>query len=236
MKTHKIGTADVELTDEIGSYFSVIRAVAAGNSKLSAIAAALGTKATSLTSYLKTLIDLEIIEREVPVTEDTPEKSKKGLYKIRDNYIRFWFAFVYPNQRLIESGNEKIVMQKIKSGFVANHAAFVYEDVCREKMWDMNAAGTWPFHFLKIGRYWSGDSEIDIAALDPDGPNLILGECKYWREPVGASVLRELEEKAATVPWHKGQRKLWYVLFSVSGFTEELQEQVKHREDVILRT
>lgn len=45
-------------------------------------------------------MDLDIVEREVPVTEDKPEKSKKGLYKIKDNYLRFWFAFVYPNMSL----------------------------------------------------------------------------------------------------------------------------------------
>ncbi|RFZ77650.1 ATP-binding protein [Lacrimispora amygdalina] len=219
---------------EIGSYFSLIKAIAAGNSKLSAISSVLEVKATSMTKYLKTLIDLDIIEREVPVTEEVPEKSKKGLYKIKDNYIRFWFAFIYPNQSLIESGNGQIVMQKIKNSFVSNHAAFVYEDICREKMWDMNAADRWPFHFSKIGRYWSGDTEIDVAALDPEGGNLILGECKYWKEPVGANVLRELEAKAASVPWRKDSRKLWYVLFSVNGFTDELREQAKNRDDIIL--
>ena len=85
---------------EIGSYFSLIKTIAAGNSKLSAISTVLETKATSLTKYLKTLIDLDILEREVPVTEENPEKSKKGLYKIKDNYLRFWFAFVYPNMSL----------------------------------------------------------------------------------------------------------------------------------------
>lgn len=220
---------------EIGSYFSVIRAIAAGNSKLSAIAAALEIKSTSLTKYLKTLADLELIERQVPVTEDAPEKSKKGLYRIKDNYIRFWFAFIYPNQSLIESGNLQIVMEKIKGGFVSNHAAFVYEDICREKMWDMNGADIWPFHFSKLGRYWSGDTEIDIAALDAEGGNLILGECKYWKEPVGANILRELEKKAAAVNWHKDSRKLWYVLFSVNGFTEELRELAKQRNDVFLQ-
>ena len=99
---------------EIGSYFSVIRAIAAGNSKLSAISTALEIKATSLTKYLKTLIDLDILEREVPVTENNPERSKKGLYKIKDNYLRFWFAFVYPNRSFIESGHSEIVMSKIK--------------------------------------------------------------------------------------------------------------------------
>ena len=79
---------------EIGSYFSIIKAIAAGNHKLAAISSALEVKATSLTKYLKILIDLDILEREVPITEDNPEKSKRGLYKIKDNYIRFWFAFV----------------------------------------------------------------------------------------------------------------------------------------------
>jgi AAA+ ATPase superfamily predicted ATPase len=219
---------------EIGSYFSLIKAIAAGNRKLSAIASALGIKAAGVTKYLKTLIDLDILERETPVTEEAPEKSKKGLYKIKDNYIRFWFAFIFPNQSLIESGNEQVVTRKIKNGFVSNHAAFVYEDICREKMWDMNAAGDWPFHFLKLGRYWNGDTEIDIAALDPEGGNLILGECKYWTEPVGANILRELEAKAVSVPWRKGSRQTWYILFSVNGFTEELRELVKCREEVIL--
>ncbi len=97
---------------EVGSYFSIIKAIAAGNAKLSAIASVLEIKATSLTKYLKTLIDLDILEREVPVTEDNPEKSKKGLYKIKDNYLRFWFAFVYPNRSFLESGHGSIVMTR----------------------------------------------------------------------------------------------------------------------------
>ena len=137
---------------EVGSYFSIIKAIAAGNSKLSAIASVLEIKATSLTKYLKTLIDLDILEREVPITEEKPEKSKRGLYKIKDNYLRFWFAFVYPNRSFIESGHSRIVMNTIHKGLVTNHIGFVYEDVCRERMWDLNAEDAWPFHFTKLGR------------------------------------------------------------------------------------
>lgn len=159
----------------MGSYFSVIRAIVAGNSMLSAIASVLETKATSLTKYLKSLIGLDILEREVPVTEENPEKSKRGLYRIKDNYIRFWFAFVYPNRSFIESGHSGIVLNKIRNSLVKNHTAFVYEDVCRERMWELNT----------------------------EGNNLILGECKYWQEPVGVIVLRNLEEKAETVSWKR---------------------------------
>ena len=219
---------------EVGSYFSIIKAIAAGNTKLSSIAGVLEVKSTSLTKYLKTLMDLDILEREVPVTEDSPEKSKKGLYKIKDNYLRFWFAFVYPNMSFIESGHGRIVMDKIRKSLVRNHIAFVYEDVCRERMWEMNAEGAWPFYFSKLGRYWDSKEEIDIAAIDPDRKNLILGECKYWQEPVGVSVLRELEAKAKTVAWEKEKRKTWFVLFSVNGFTEELRAEAAARTDLQL--
>lgn len=219
---------------EIGSYFSVIKAIAAGNSRLSAIASMLEVKATGLTKYLKTLMDLDIVEREVPVTEENPEKSKKGLYKIKDNYIRFWFAFVYPNRSFIESGNSRIVMNKIRKSLVSRHTAYVYEDVCRERMWDLNVEDRWPFHFSKIGRWWNAHDEIDIAAIDPDGNNLILGECKFWQEPVGVSVLRSLEDKTSGVDWKKYDRRVWYVLFSASGFTEELKQLAETRNDLLL--
>ena len=219
---------------EIGNYFSIIRAIAAGNSKLSAISTVLEVKSTSLTKYLKTLIDLDILEREVPVTEENPEKSKKGLYKIKDNYLRFWFAFIYPNMSFIESGNSAIVLNKIRKSMVSGHTAFVYEDVCREQMWKLNANGAWPFHFSKLGRWWDSRNEIDIAAIDPDGSNLILGECKFWQEPVGSNILYALEQKAAAVEWRKDRRHTWLILFSAAGFTDELKEIAKSRSDLIL--
>ena len=219
---------------EIGSYFSLIKTIAAGNSKLSAIATALELPQTRLTKYLKTLIDLDILEREVPITEENPDKSKKGLYRIKDNFIKFWFAFIYPNLSFLESGNTEIVMKKIEKGFVSGQVSFVYEDVCRQKMWKMNADEVWPFTFSKIGRYWDNNTEIDIAALDPDGKNLILGECKYRKEPVGINIFADLEEKAKKVAWNKNNRKTWYILFSTGGFTTELKELAKSRNDIIL--
>lgn len=219
---------------EIGTYFSVIRAIAAGNRKLSDIARVMEVKATSLTKYLKVLADLDLLEREIPVTEENPEKCKRGLYRIKDNYIRFWFAFVYPNMSFLETGNSAIVMEKIRASLISSHTAFVCKDICRERMWELNAGGTWPFHFSKIGRCWDSSQEIDIAALDPEGKHLILGECKYWQGPVGANILWELEQKAQSVAWEKGKRKLWYILFSAGGFTEDLKRLATEREDVIL--
>ena len=101
-------------------------------------------------------------------------------------------------------------------------------------MWELNVSGIWPFHFSKIGRWWDAKSEIDIAAIDPEGNNLILGECKYWKEPAGPNILRELELKAQRVAWKKDERRVWYILFSAAGFTSELQAIAASREDLLL--
>ena len=175
-----------------------------------------------------------ILERRVPVTEENPERSKRGLYKIKDNYLRFWFAFIYPNMSFIESGHSGIVMDKIRKGLTTSHIGFVYEDICEERMWELNVNNTWPFQFSKLGGYWDAKNEIDIAALDPEGKNMILGECKYWKEPVGLNVLHALEAKACDVAWERDRRKVWYVLFSISGFSDELCAHAATRDDLLL--
>lgn len=216
---------------EIGGYFSILRAIAFGNHKLSAIASAIGVKATDLTRPLKTLMELDLVEREVPITESSPEKSKKGLYKITDNYIRFWFSFIYPNFSDIERGNATFLLEKIKKSFVRSHVAFIYEDICRELL----AANTQiPFHFSKIGRYWDKNIEIDVVAINEEENTILFGECKYWTKCVTADVFYSLIEKAKKVSWSNSERKELYVIFSISGFSQELIDLAERREDLFL--
>jgi AAA+ ATPase superfamily predicted ATPase len=194
-----------------------------GNRKLSDIATSMGVKQTSLTKYLKTLIDLDLIEREVPVTESSPEKSKRGNYRITDNFIAFWFKFVYPYRSLLERGEEQYVMSQIRKGFVQNYVSYVYEDVCREKMWEYAGAGMWDFLFDRLGRYWGAvTGETDILAIDTVGRHLIVGECKYTAKEKGKPVFIELEKKAKALADYMGIDDVRYVIFSTAGFTKGL--------------
>ena len=87
--------------------------IASGCRKRSEIAARLGVKQTNVPKYLKTLMDLDLVEREVPVTENNPEKCKSGLYRITDHYFTFWFQFVYPYRAFLERGEKAHVMEQI---------------------------------------------------------------------------------------------------------------------------
>ena len=219
---------------EVGSYFTLIKAIAMGNHKLADIASCVGVKQTSLTKYLRNLIDLDLVEREVPITEPAPEKSKSGLYKIVDNYIAFWFKFVYPYRTYLEKGEINYVLEKIKNGFNQNYVSFVYEDICREKVWDMAVQNYFNFEISKIGRYWDKEMELDIVALDQTGKNAIVGECKYTRSAKGLNILHELQAKAQKLVKKCGLTQTQYVIFSNGGFSQELREEATRDPNVIL--
>ena len=222
---------------DIGSYFSIIRSVAAGNCRLSDIAASLSISATSLPKSLKTLCDLDILEREVPPTEKNVETSKKGQYRIRDNFLAFWFRFVYPMRSFIESGHAEIAMQRLQSGFIPNHVGYVYEDICRNKMWELNAQGKLPFLFDRVGRWWGGkDTEIDIVALDTnDRSKILFGECKFHQNtPMQLSELHHLMSKATAVQWGTANREEYFILFCISGYSEELCRLAESDSHILL--
>jgi AAA+ ATPase superfamily predicted ATPase len=219
---------------EIGSYYSLIKVIAAGNRKLSQIASALELKQSAISKYLNTLITLGILEREVPVTEENPEKSKKGLYRIKDNFLRFWFRFVFPRMGYVEMGRSGEALEQIKQNFIDGHVSYVWEDICREKMWSLDLKKRWGVSIDRCGRWWSKEIEIDMVAYNSSGSDMIFGECKFRSGKMGAAALRDLEQKAGAVPWKNDIRRNYFVLFSIGGFSRELQSIAESRGDVLL--
>lgn len=222
-----------ELSD-VGTYFALIRAIAGGAHRPSEISRSFGVRQTSLSKYLRTLIDLDVLERQVPVTEGNPAKSKRSLYRIRDNFLQFWFRFVLPNLSYLETGRTAAVERRIRESLVDGHVAFVYEDVCRERLWELADDGELPFVPERVGRWWQASAKVDVAAISADERRAIWGECKFWQGPIGVNVLRALEEKAAGIPWEKDARRDTFALFSVSGFTDDLRAIADARDDVVL--
>lgn len=224
---------------EVGTYFSILKAIAAGNRKSGEIAAALNVKQTGLSKYLKILEQLDILERTVPITELNPEKSKKGLYRIKDNYLRFWFRFVFPQKGLLETGRIDEALKTIEHNFIDGQVSYVYEDICRDSLWDLGTESALPFMPNRVGAWWgAGDIEIDVVGLNTEEGRAVFGECKFWTKPVGINILSHLEEqseKALRDPAFGPYRNNpVFVLFSIAGFTEDLQAIAKKREDVFL--
>lgn len=215
---------------EIGSFFSIIKSISFGNHKLSKISADIGIKQSSLIYYINVLQDLDIIERQVPITEKNPQKSKRGLYFIKDKFINFWFNFVYPYRNFIEMNNKTFVLEKIENNLIDNHVSFVYEDICKKKVLDLSANNFFNKNIIKVGRFWNNNFELDILGVDIKQNPVLFGECKYQKNKVGKEVLNKLKFKAEKI----SSKEKVYVIFSKSGFRKDLLDLSEKENNIFL--
>jgi len=72
---------------EPSTYNSILELIATGSTKLNDIAVKLGTQTSIVAKYLKTLIDLKIIEKLIPL--DLSKSSRSSIYRIKDNFSDF---------------------------------------------------------------------------------------------------------------------------------------------------
>lgn len=212
-------------------YFALLQAIAQGKRKLAEIVNATGIPQPSANKYLGVLGDLKIVEREVPVTEKAPAKSKRGYYRMVDEFFRFWFRYVFPYRADLELGNVDSVLGRIRASW-PDHLGSVYETVAREAIWDHRDR---LFPFTAAGRWWNKGEEIDIVAVHPESDSILFGEAKWTARPLGIDILDKLKEKAKSVVWGTAKRKEVYALFSKAGFTDALLKMSEKGEVILFK-
>jgi len=188
------------------TYKLILEAIANGKSKMNEIKDFVRVSRTDLSPYLRNLLDVDLIRREVPATEN--QKSRNGRYYLKDNFLRFWFKFVYPNLSAIEMGAFRA--STIGSRY-PEHLGRVFEDVSRDYL-----AKSGSFVFSRIGSWWRGEDEIDIVAIDDEENSILFGECK-WKDGVDAErVAGDLLAKSEKVEWRNGKRSEKLAVFAKS--------------------
>lgn len=212
-------------------YFLILKAISFGRNRLNEIVQETGiSDRAKVNKYLSVLRELGLIRREVPVTEESPHKSRKGIYTIRDFFFRFWFRYVYPNYSWLEEGDTEYVWKEKIRPNLDGFTGPVFESVCTEKLKDLNRENKLPFKASKIGRWWHGPNEIDILVFDGKGSYLFC-ECKWSGKMVGKNILYDLMKKAESFP---DARRKYFGLFSRSGFREEINEMASSGDDLFL--
>lgn len=213
-------------------YNSIISAIAYGATRLNEISTKSGEESKKCSKYLKTLIDLQIVEKEVPQGKKTERNS---IYKLKDNMFRFWYRFIPKNITNIESGLGEQILKSRVLPVISDYLGRIFEDICIEYLLRCNKAMTLPFLFNSIGRWWGSNpetktqEEIDILAEYEE--NAIFGECKWKNQPVGLTVINDLIRKSMIFSQYKNKT---YILFSKVGFTKELMIKAQEMENLKL--
>ena len=203
---------------ETSVYNAVIEAVALGNTKLNEIFQKTQIEKSKLSVYLKNLLELEILCREFPVDANIKEQAnvQRGLYKVTDNFFRFWYAFVFPNISELEAGDAEGIYKYVVLPELDRYTSYIFEDVCQQYLRKQNRKQLLPFYFTRIGRWWNKTDEIDIMAVDYQKQHVLLGECKYKESVVDVKDLKYFLTKQV------GENKeRYYYFFSKKGYTQQ---------------
>ena len=142
-------------------YGSILRAIATGNRRPSDIARAIGRQAAQdVSAQLQSLLELNLIRRDVPITERQRPLSRNSLYFLADNYLAFWYRYVDPNRSLIAQSLERRVLARIHQSFAEYVSRPPFEEVCRQFLWHAYRLGMLPeaLQFDDVGTWWTSAS------------------------------------------------------------------------------
>lgn len=87
-------------------------------------------KTGNLAKQIKTLTDLEILSRNIPINK--PNDNKKATYELNDNLLRFYYAFVYKNSSALQVLGAEAFYDEYVAPVLTHFIAHHFEDICRE--------------------------------------------------------------------------------------------------------
>ncbi|MDR1097668.1 MAG: ATP-binding protein [Tannerella sp.] len=157
-----------EFGKDYGTYFSILQLIASGKNTQSEIDSIIGKNTGAYLANLEK--EYSLIIKIKPVF--SKPGSRKNRWGLNDNYLHFWFRFIFPHESLIEMGRYDMLRELINRGY-EQYSGLILEKYFRAKI----AEGE---QITGIGSYWDskGENEIDLVALNELDKTAIVAEVK----------------------------------------------------------
>lgn len=191
-----------EFGKEYTIYFSILAAIASGHTSRTAIENLLQREISGYLTRLER--DYALIKKRVPIFSKSETKNVK--YFIEDQFLRFWFRFIYKYSRYIESGAEELLAQLIERNY-PTFSGYALEQYFRAQFVEQK-------QYTKLGGYWDrkGENEIDLIALNELNKTATIAEIKRNKSNID---LEHLRRKSATLYPHLSEYSVEYKALSM---------------------
>jgi AAA+ ATPase superfamily predicted ATPase len=170
-----------EFGKEYGTYFAILEMLSEGRTSRSEMESILEK---DIGGYLEKLeVDYDLIQKRKPVNAKPTGRIQK--YFIKDNFLSFWFRFIYKNRSAIENGNFAYIRRIIDKS-IQSYSGPVLEKLYQEIFVE-------GLQFNLIGNYWErgNRNELDIVAVDDLEKKLVIAEVKMNRDKVRITGVKE---------------------------------------------
>lgn len=180
----------------------VLHAIAAGRTRHGEIEQAVRAEPRRV---LDRLVQLRLVERLVPVTENTA-RTRRRSYRVADNFLAFWLGLLDRHRSAIERGLGRQILPVMMKE-LDDHMGERWEGAFREHLVRLAAAGELGEDVVDIGRWWRDSPPVEIDAVALGGRRreaMLVGEAKWAKRVDAERIRRELERKAEALPRVRG--------------------------------
>ncbi len=181
---------------EPSTYYAILSAIAAGNTAIREIAAATGLDKTKVNVYLKSLMQLNIISKTVPLLLPGEKGNQhRSKYRFLEPYFRFYFRYMIPNLSLAETLAPEAFYSSCLEESLGAFIEEAFQDAALQLLREMNGKGKLAVTCQEIGSTWNDKVRLEIFGFAPDGA-LLAGKAFYQRIPSHRD-LEEIRQKVA---------------------------------------
>ena len=185
-----------ELRD-VGSYASLIEAMAQGQKTPTTMGAWAALPTSKLMYFLNNLVSLGYVEKRLPLVPGRPSR-KATRYAIGDPLLRFWYRFVAPHFSSIRRSPGSAAFVEHVRPLLESFYGAGFEALCREALPELlkREGVTAP---VRVGEFWNAEAQIDVVGLRGDRW-VELGECKWSEGGSLPAAIEELRLRSARYP------------------------------------
>lgn len=191
-----------EFGRDYSNYFSILALIASSKTARGDIESTLNMPIGGYLDKLEN--EYNIIRRIRPFM--AKEGSRNNKYKIVDNFLQFWFRFIYKYRSAVEIGNLDYVRQIVERDY-ETYSGYILEKYFRQQLAESKA-------YSDVQSYWDrkGENEIDIIAVNDFEKRLLIGEVKRNKERINLHIL---ENKATEIARKYADYQIEYKGFSL---------------------
>lgn len=177
-----------EFGREYGIYFSILQLIASGKNTQREIDSIIEKNTGAYLSNLE--INYKIIIRHKPMF--SKPGSRNTRWGLNDNFLQFWFRFIFPNQSFIEMGKNELLKELIERNYL-QFSGFMLEKYFKNKVSEEE-------RITQVGSFWdkNGENEIDLIALNDLENTAILAEIKRNPNKINLKLLQAKSDKIKT--------------------------------------
>ncbi|NGF56513.1 ATP-binding protein [Parapedobacter sp. SGR-10] len=173
-----------EFGKDYGNYFSILTLIASGKTSRTEIESIMEMQTGGFLDRLEN--EYGLIRKVRPILAKPNSRSVK--YSIEDNFLKFWFRFIYRYRSAVEIGNLDYLIEIITRDYTA-YSGKILEKYFTQKLIDQK-------QYNQIGAYWErgNQNEIDIVAVNDLKKTVLFAEVKRNKDKINIEKLKEKSE------------------------------------------